>query len=448
MSLFGTDGVRGVPNTPPLDVDTVVRLGRAIARVRAPGGGAVCLARDTRRSGPFLVSALTAGLLGEGATVFDLGVLPTPGCAALTLRRGAAAGIVVSASHNPASDNGVKVFNAQGGKLSVAEELQLERETVAGAPPGRGVPGTVVPVPHACADYLDLLARAAPGLRLDGLRIVVDCANGATAVAAPELFRRLGAEQTVICDTPDRRDINDGCGSEHPEAACAEVRARGADLGIIFDGDGDRVIFIDDRGAPVDGDRVMAILAIDMAARGRLPGMTIVCTDYSNKGLDIALAPHGIEVVRAGVGDREVAAAMRARGCTLGGEQSGHLILTEFAPTGDGILTALALLAALRRRNVSLRESAAVMQPLPQILRNVDVAEKVPLAELQRTSHTITEAVRSLADRGRVYVRYSGTQRMLRVMVEGENKDQISDMADRIAATACEEIQARAVRAE
>ncbi|HAK93730.1 MAG TPA: phosphoglucosamine mutase [Planctomycetes bacterium] len=444
MQLFGTDGVRGIPNTPPLDVDTVVRLGRAIARVRAPGGGTVCLARDTRRSGPFLASALAAGLLGEGLKVLDLGVLPTPGCAALTRRYGAAAGIVISASHNPASDNGIKVFNAEGGKLSADEETQLERDAFSDAPPGRGAPGTVVPVPHARADYLDLLAQAAPGLRLDGLRIVVDCANGATSAAAPELFRRLGAEQTVINDAPDGTNINAGCGSEHTEAACAEVRARGADLGIVFDGDGDRVICIDERGAPVDGDRVMAILAIDMAARGHLPGMAIVCTDYSNKGLDIALAPHGIAVVRGGVGDRDVAAVMRARGCALGGEQSGHVILAELAATGDGILTALGLLDALRRRGASLRELAAVMQPLPQVLLNVDVREKVPLAELARTSHTIIEAEQSLAGRGRVYVRYSGTQRMLRVMVEGENEHRIRDLAHRIAAAAREEIEARA----
>jgi phosphoglucosamine mutase len=449
MKLFGTDGVRGIPNTPPLEVDTVVRLGRAIARVRARGRGTVCCARDTRASGTFLASAVSAGLQAEGVTVLDLGVLPTPGCAALTRARGAAAGIVISASHNPASDNGIKVFSAAGEKLSTDEEAALEREVVAltaGGPGANGAPGAMQPVPDAVDAYLDFLRRTAPDLRLAGLRIVLDCANGATAATAPELLRALGAECVVIHAAPDGLNINAGCGSEHVESACAAVRAHGAALGIVFDGDGDRVICIDERGAPIDGDHIMALLAIDRAARGQLPGMHIVCTDYSNKGLDIALAPHGIGVLRGGVGDRDVAAAMRAHGYVLGGEQSGHVIFTQLATTGDGMLTALQVLDVVTRRRAALSALAAVMQPLPQVLLNVEVKEKVPLAKLARTSHTIDEVERSLDGRGRVYVRYSGTQRMLRVMVEGENEQKIRELAQRIVATACEEIETHGAR--
>ncbi len=445
MRLFGTDGVRGVPNTPPLDVDTVVRLGRAIARVRARGRGSVCLARDTRQSGMFLASALSAGLMGEGVTVLDLGVLPTPGCAALTRARAAAAGVVISASHNPASDNGIKVFSAAGEKLSTDEEAELEREVAATASPMRDAPGAIVPVPDACEQYIEFLRRSASGVQLDGMRIVVDCANGATAATAPALLRGLGAECIVICAEPDGMNINAACGSEHLERACTEVRAATAALGIVFDGDGDRVICIDDRGLPVDGDHLMALLAIDLARRGALPGKGVVCTDYSNKGLDIALEPHGIKVLRGGVGDRDVAAVMRAQGYVLGGEQSGHIIMTQLATTGDGMLTALQVLAVIARRRESLRALAAVMQPLPQVLLNVDVKQKVPLAKLPGTSHTITEVEQSLSGRGRVYVRYSGTQRMLRVMVEGENERTIRDLAQRIAAMAAQEIDALAV---
>ena len=451
MKLFGTDGVRGTPNRFPLDLETVVLLGRAIGRTfRTSGKTRFCLARDTRQSGTFLAAAVTSGLTSEGVDVLDLGIQPTPACAALLRFYGAQGGVVVSASHNPAEDNGIKVFTGEGYKLTPDEEGAMEAFVAAerGGGPGSEGPaecltvGEVLPAPRGLQDYLRFLAETVPGLSLSGMKLVADCANGAMVAAGPAALRQLGADVTVIHDTPDGTNINEQCGSEHPEGAALAVREHGAAAGLVFDGDGDRVILIDENGATVDGDHILACLAIDRAARNELPGSAIACTDYSNKGLDIALASAGIRAVRRGVGDRDVLATMREFGYVLGGEQSGHVIFSRLATTGDGLLTALQVLELLKRTGTPLSELTAVMTALPQILLNVEVAEKAPLAKLSRTAETIRDVERRLADRGRVYVRYSGTQNVLRVMVEGEDKEGIRNLAQEIAEAAQNEISA------
>ena len=402
--------------------------------------GSVCIARDTRASGPFLAACVSAGVMAEGLTTVDLGVAPTPACAALVRLIGARAGLVISASHNPAADNGIKVFDAEGAKLMPDVEQDIER-VVADPPAGGGcTPGRVETMPGAQAEYMMFLARAVPHLSLKGMHLVVDCAHGATYETAPDPLADMGAELTVLFDTPDGTNINAGCGSQHLGPARDRVRREAAHAGLVFDGDGDRVMLIDERGAVVDGDRVVAMLAIDRARRDALPGGAIVCTDYSNKGLDIALSGHGVACVRGGVGDRDVLACMRAQGYTLGGEQSGHIILSDVHSTGDGIMTALHVLELMRRTGTPLSELAAVMTPLPQVLLNVEVAARVPLAQLPGTRQSVARASEQLADRGRVYVRYSGTENLLRVMVEGEDETVIRAHAERIAATARTEI--------
>lgn len=456
MKLFGTDGIRGVPNRFPLDIETLVRLGRAIAKCMTadPSQGRVCIARDTRHSGPFMMAAVSAGLMAEGVEVIDFGVLPTPGCAALLSQYQADAGVVISASHNPAEDNGVKVFTREGTKLSDQMEARIESAISAMASDANQItlPSDLKTiVPGACHDgaeaqerYLDFLAGTVPGLSLDGLRLVVDCSNGATTNTGPAIFERLSAQVDIIHNHPDGQNINAGCGSEHLESAMARVKECQADIGIVFDGDGDRVLFIDDQGNAVDGDHIMALLAVALKERGELPGDALVCTDYSNKGLDIALAPHGVQVLRGGVGDREVACAMRELGHALGGEQSGHILLTQHLPTGDGILTALQVLRVMQARGKSIRKLAALMQPLPQILLNLDVTDKPPLDKMPKTRDTVQKAEAALAGEGRVYIRYSGTQNMLRVMVEGKDKEAIKTIAENIGHIAQEEISSMA----
>ncbi len=452
MALFGTDGIRGIPNRYPLDHRTVALLGRAIGTLfkRENCENKVCIARDTRHSGTFLAAAVTAGILSEGCDVLDLGVLPTPGCAVLTRTSGAIAGVVISASHNPATDNGIKIFDSSGAKLPQATEKELERyiekEAARSSDKSSGrssppQPGRVIAVQDSTGGYLSLLQEHIPGLSLEGMKIVVDCSNGATENAAPKLFHKLKADVDVINNHSDGFNINRDCGSEHLEGACRRVRETGADMGIVFDGDGDRVILIDEKGDPVDGDHIMALLAVDLQETGALPGNAIVCTDYSNKGLDLCLKKYDIQVVRGGVGDRDVFALMKKRHYILGGEQSGHIIQSQCADTGDGILTALLFLKLYAKKCTPVSGLASIMKTLPQTMINIEVPARPPLAKLPETSHTIEKVEHTLADKGRVYVRYSGTQNLLRVMVEGENKEEIEDLAKTIAEAAEKEIE-------
>ena len=422
MSLrFGTDGVRGLANA-ELTPELVLALGRAAARVLGPGPFLV--GRDTRVSGPLLQAALSAGLATEGADVVDLAVLPTPGVAWLSAadQRPAA---MISASHNKYPDNGVKFFMAGGRKLSDETEVALETELDrliadpaasprrTGAELGRLVPG------DGHGRYEVALAASIEGRSLAGLSIVLDCANGAASQVAPEVLRALGADVSVLFDAPDGVNINDGCGSTHPETLQREVVARGAAVGLAFDGDADRVLAVDHTGALVDGDQLIAVCAMDRRSRGRLPGDTVVVTVMANLGFRQAMAGHGITLLETDVGDRYVLEEMERGGWSLGGEQSGHIIFGDLATTGDGVLTGLQVLDVMARTGRPLADLAGVMVKLPQVLRNVPVSTRGADAPGFDEVHLAVKAVTAaLGDRGRVLVRPSGTEPVVRVMVE------------------------------
>ncbi|HMC42410.1 MAG TPA: phosphoglucosamine mutase, partial [Acidimicrobiales bacterium] len=388
MSLrFGTDGVRGVANT-ELSPELVLALGRAAARVL--GGPAFAVGRDTRRSGPLLCSALAAGVAAEGVDVVDLGVVPTPTVAFASEEMGVAAA-VVSASHNPFADNGVKLFAPGGRKLSADVERRLEAEAAAvldgtrtrerAGPTGADV-GAIGADRGAVARYAEHLVSSLEGRSLRGLRVVVDCGNGAACELAPDVLRRLGASVEVIHDEPDGTNINSGCGSTDPSSLQETVRGAGADVGVAFDGDADRVLAVDHRGQLVDGDQILALCALDLSQRGRLRGDTVVVTVMANLGLWQAMAAQGITVHQTPVGDRYVLEALEAGGWSLGGEQSGHLVFRDLATTGDGILTGLQLLDLVQRRGRPLAELAAgAMRRVPQVLHNVRVADGDALAQ-------------------------------------------------------------------
>ena len=439
--LFGTDGIRGRANRHPMTVETATALGRALAArlLRAGRRGRVLIGKDTRLSGYVFESSLFAGVCSMGGRAHLVGVLPTPAIAFLTRSVRADAGVVISASHNPFEDNGIKVFGADGFKLpdEVEEELEasmsgglLERELPDGSALGRGFR-----VDDARGRYIEYLkARFPSDLRLDGLKVVVDCAHGAAYRVCPTVLQELGAELILLGCDPDGSNINDGSGALHPEAAAEAVRREGADVGIALDGDADRVILCDERGSVVDGDQMLGACGIRMKAEGRLAGDVVVATGMSNLGLEIALREAGIRLVRTAVGDRYVVEQMRRKGYSLGGEQSGHLIFLESSTTGDGTLAALQLLAIMVREQRPLSEVAAVMDRYPQSLVNVMVREKRPIEELPRVVEAIRAAEAELADRGRVLVRYSGTENKARVMVEAASDDAVERWAQAIAA--------------
>ncbi|MGH9209198.1 MAG: phosphoglucosamine mutase [Acidimicrobiales bacterium] len=434
MLKFGTDGVRGVANV-ELTPELALALGRAAAR-EVPGDR-WALGRDTRQSGPMLEAALAAGLTSEGADVFLLGVAPTPEIAWWSATEASPAA-VVSGSHNPFVDNGIKLFSAGGRKLPDAVEERLEAtlsELVAGSPPrldDRPV-GSLSPLavhdPYAAA-----VAASIEGRRLGGLRLVVDCANGAASVVAPDTLRSLGAGVEVLHAAPDGANINDGCGSTHPGELQRAVVALRADAGVAFDGDADRTLLVDRAGRLIDGDQILGICAIDLAERGRLAKQTVVVTVMTNLGFRLGMAERGIDVVDTQVGDRYVLEALDADGLTLGGEQSGHVIFRDHATTGDGLLTALQVLDVMLRTGRELAELAdAAMTRLPQVLRNVRVAERDPEL-LERLAPDIVATEAELGGRGRVLVRPSGTEPLVRVMVEAPSEAQANAAVDRLVA--------------
>lgn len=435
---FGTDGVRGVANV-ELTAEFALALGRAAGRVL--GGGRAVVGGDTRRSTPMLDAALVAGLAAEGVDVVRLGVVPTPAVAFHAARSGAM-GAMVSASHNPHHDNGIKLFAAGGLKLPDAVERRIEAALdEARASGGAGVvaePGAVDDVSSGSRhrklldEYLDHVLAALEGRTLEGLRLVVDAANGAASETAGELFRRAGAEVTVIHAEPDGRNINAGCGATHTASLSQAVVEHGADLGLALDGDADRLLAVDELGNLVDGDQVIAVCAADLRARGRLRHDTVVVTVMANLGFRRAMQAVGIEVVETPVGDRYVLEALERGGYSLGGEQSGHVIFREVASTGDGGLTGLVLADVLRRDGRPMSELAAgAMTRLPQVLRNVEVDERVPdVAE--QLADEIAAAVTALGDDGRILVRASGTEPLIRVMVEALTAGQAAEVADEL----------------
>lgn len=447
--LFGTDGIRGVANEEPLTAGLAHRLGRELAATLATRAGGerirIVIGRDPRRSGPMLESAIVAGLLSAGADCWAVGVLPTPAIALLTHALGAHGGIVLSASHNPFEDNGIKLFSADGTKFPDAWEDQIEAR-LAGPDQvvrARGAEiGRLVRYTRAERDYVDFLARTFP-LDLGGLTVALDCAHGATARVAPRVFRRLGARVITIGARPTGTNINAGLGALHPQRLQRLVRARGATVGFAFDGDGDRLISVDHTGEIRDGDYALAIAGRHLAAGGRLKGDVVVTTVMANFGLEEALKPAGVRVVRTQVGDRYVAEEMERLGANLGGEQSGHLLFRDHAPAGDGILSALVLLGVMGETGQSLAALAGCLSKFPQVLVNIPVRVKPPIESVAGVAERARAFEREMDGAGRVLVRYSGTEPLARVMIEGADSARIRAMADELAAVIRAEIGAR-----
>jgi phosphoglucosamine mutase len=408
-----------------------------------PSGAHIVIGQDTRISGDMLTQAVAAGVCAAGMDVVLLGVMPTPGIARLAAASGAAAGIVISASHNPYEDNGIKVFDGSGFKLDDASESQIENLILNGnidrKVPSRRI-GRVKRMPDPGGQYLQFLLEAVPGLSLDGMTIVLDCANGATHAVAPELFRRLGARVIpTFCD-PDGVNINDQCGSQHPEQMARVVVAQGADLGLAFDGDGDRLIVVDEAGQVLSGDPIMAICAGDLQRKGLLTHNVVVGTVMSNTGFHQALQQMGIQVHATQVGDRYVMQKMLAEEAVLGGEDSGHLIFRDVHTTGDGLMAALRLLDAVRSAGRPVSELAGIMTVFPQELINVDVGGKPDLTGVPAIADAIAQAQSTLGDQGRVLVRYSGTQNKCRVMVEGPSRQLTRELCLKIAGVVKKEL--------
>ncbi len=445
--LFGTDGIRGVAGAFPLDLETTFAIGRALARhlARTAGRRRVVIGQDTRESSESIANSFAAGLAAEGVEVESAGVITTPGIAHLARCRQFDAGIVISASHNPWTDNGIKVFGPDGYKLPDEIELEVEREIFAGiakasngAEPQDQAAGSTLPGnPELRRDYVEHLI-AGVGAVGRGLKLVVDCANGAASTVAPDVLARWDKEQALefvfIHRDPNGQNINDHCGALYPETVARAVVERKADLGITFDGDADRVLFADANGNVVNGDAILLLVARDMKAGGRLRNDLLVATTMSNMGLEAALQRSGIRMLRAQVGDKYVLEAMQKNGATLGGEQSGHIIFLGDATTGDGLLTALRVLHMVGRSGKSLAELVGDLKVFPQVIKNVRVREKKPLMEIPEVAHAICQAERALDGHGRVVVRYSGTEALARVMIEAESEHEMHCYADSIVA--------------
>ncbi len=436
--LFGTDGIRGVAGVAPLDRQTVYAVGVALAkRVAREGAGTrVVLGMDTRKSSEWIAATITAGLRKGGAEVESAGVITTPAVAYLTQAHGFSAGVVISASHNPWQDNGIKVFGPDGYKLPDATELAIEeeifRQLASGHEDDAAADAPAVEEADR-AEYVRSLLAAVPGISLDGRRIVIDCANGAASAVAPQLFAGLGGEVRIRNASPNGRNINEGCGALHPEVVAGYVREDGADLGITFDGDADRALFADENGKVVNGDAVMLLAARDLQTRGLLHDDLVVATTMSNMGLEAALRRSGIRMLRAPVGDKYVLEQMQKTGASLGGEQSGHILFRGKSTTGDGLLTALLLLDVMHRSGRSLAELTSDLKTFPQVIVNVKVREKKPLESVPPVVERIRAAETELADSGRVVIRYSGTEALARVMIEAEDEGAMRRHADAIA---------------
>ena len=435
--LFGTDGIRAVAGEYPLDAATIYAAGLALGHSlrKTAAEPKVILGRDTRESGPWIAATLAAGLIETGVRVESAGVVPTPAVAFLARTHGFQAGVVISASHNPWQDNGIKLFGADGYKLADAVELAMEEEILHHAANSAAPdPSTLPAVEDNAAfqtDYIQFLLDCVPGLSLDGVRIVADCANGAAAAVAPRLFRRLGGEVTLLNVAPDGHNINLNCGALHPKQVAAEVAARGADLGLTFDGDADRCMLAGSHNNVINGDAILLIAARDLKERGLLTGDLVVATTMSNMGLEAALRRSGIAMLRAQVGDRYVLELMREHGCTIGGEPSGHIILSDYNTTGDGFVAALQVLAVVRKLQQPVSVVCHRFDPLPQVTKNVRYRNGKPHEDATVRS-AITSATERLNGHGRVIVRPSGTEPVIRITGEGDDPNLVEDVVDGI----------------
>ncbi|MGA9471451.1 MAG: phosphoglucosamine mutase [Terriglobales bacterium] len=443
--LFGTDGIRGVAGEFPLTMESTYLIGRALGHdlIRAAGKAQALIGQDTRESSAWIADRVAAGMAAVGVIVHSAGVITTPGVAYLARSRGFAAGVVISASHNPWTDNGIKVFSGDGFKLTDARELAIEKEIFAllGRPgvaddTALRIAGPSLPGETALRKaYIESLAGSVSS-DLSSLRVLVDCANGAATAEAPELFRSLRTQATFIHVTPDGRNINEGCGALHPETLGKTVAESNGkfDLGVTFDGDADRALFCDAQGRVVNGDGVLLLTARDLKAHGKLSGNIVVATTMSNMGVEIALKKAGIRMLRANVGDKYVLEEMLKTGATLGGEQSGHIIFRDGdATTGDGLLTALRVMDVIVRSGRSLAELVSDLKVFPQKIQNIRVREKIPFAQVPDVQRAIESAERELDGNGRVVVRYSGTEALARVMVEAESEEKMRALVAGIA---------------
>jgi phosphoglucosamine mutase len=433
--IFGTDGVRGTANTEPVTAETALKLGRAAAHVfknlesqpRGRGRHKIVLGKDTRLSGYMLENALSSGILSMGVDVLFIGPLPTPGVAYVTRSLRADAGIVITASHNPYDDNGIKFFRADGYKLDDKIEHQIESLVFSGEietirPTADNI-GKAVRIDDALGRYIEFAKASFPrGMTLEGLRIVVDCAHGAAYKSTPCVLRELGAEIIVYGNQPDGKNINKDCGSMNPTLMCQKIWEHRADLGIAHDGDADRVLLCDEKGTLIDGDDIMAIAALDLLAQGKLAKKTLVSTVMSNAGLEAAIAAAGARVARTGVGDRQVIDEMLRHGFNFGGEQSGHMIFRDYGTTGDGLVAALQILRIMRTRELPLSKLAQCWTRFPQMVTNIVVREKRPFEELKEVGQLVVEAEAELKTQGgRVFLRYSGTEPKARLLIEGRD---------------------------
>jgi phosphoglucosamine mutase len=438
--LFGTDGVRGVANTYPMTTEIAMQLGRAIAflvkqqktdREHSPR---IVIGKDTRLSGYMIENALASGICSMGVNVLLVGPLPTPGIAFITTGMRADAGVVISASHNPFQDNGIKIFSGNGFKLpdekeAIIEDLIFSKKMDSLRPVAEEV-GKAARIDDAKGRYIVFLKNTFPKrYTLDGIHIVLDCAHGATYGVAPHVFEELGAKVTSISVQPDGKNINHNCGALHPEVMAELVRKEGADIGIALDGDGDRLIVADEQGKIVDGDQIMAICAEEMLERQKLAKKTLVATVMSNLGLELAMQRMGGKLVRTQVGDRYVVEEMLRNKYNFGGEQSGHLIFLRHNTTGDGILGALQLLVAMKKKERPLSDLTQIMEPFPQVLKNVRISQKVEVEQISGFSKKLTTLEKTLGNTGRILVRPSGTEPVIRVMIEGEDEKLINVMA-------------------
>ena len=452
--IFGTDGVRGTANIEPVTAETALKLGRAAAHIfqqmsaaagRSTGRATIVIGKDTRLSGYMLENALAAGIMSLGADVLVIGPIPSPGVAYITRSLRADAGIVLSASHNPYEDNGIKFFRHDGYKLDDAIEKQIEDLVFSGKieniRPTAGKIGRATRIDDALGRYVEFAKSSFPrGLTLDGLRIAIDVGNGAAYKSSPYILRELGADLIVAHNTPNGRNINKDCGSTHPEEIQRIVRETKAQIGITHDGDADRTILCDENGEIVDGDEIMAIAAVDFLQRGCLAQNTLVATVMSNFGLNETLSQHGGRVLRTSVGDRYVIEAMMKDNLNVGGEQSGHMIFRDFSTTGDGIVSALQILRVMMETKKPLSELKRCLVKYPQAQRNLQVREKKPLTELPHILRLVEETEQSLNGAGRVLLRYSGTEPKIRLLIEGRDGAQINAQADRIAGMIQEDI--------
>ena len=448
--LFGTDGIRAVAGVAPLDKRTVRAVGVALAKTLGVGASVV-MGMDTRESGPWIAAVLAAGLREGGATVESAGVIPTPAIAFLARKHGFSAGVVISASHNPWQDNGIKVFWGDGFKLPDAVEMGIEAEIERVLESGSGSTSEKQVLRSAQddnsngddelpevndgyrAEYVRFLLEAVPGVSLDNRTVVIDCANGAASSVAVQVFEALGGTIEVTHASPDGRNINEDCGALHPEVVAAAVKVLGASLGCTFDGDADRAMFADEHGNVVNGDAVMLACARDLQAKGELAGDLVVATTMSNMGLEAAFKRSGITMLRAPVGDKYVLEEMKQSGASLGGEQSGHVLFPAKATTGDGLLTALLVMDVVHRSGKTLGELIADLKNFPQVILNVKVREKKPLDSLPAVMALIAAAEEELKDSGRVVIRYSGTEALARVMIEAESEEAMRRHAEAIA---------------